>query len=242
MCAFFSYSLQKSGSTGNKHNRHVPPQNQLSYSSQSVNDNEDLFLKPSHRGSKKMSVGSKQSEDLLHHHHSPTDNTHRTSSLVQSPSETFGTIFQPISHTHTSPHNRSLPNSVINSTAMGFMGSSSGPERLFSASRLLNQRVNNISSPKTEVAPEFTNMIKGSNDAADSDGSEHSQLSNASKISSLSGQSEFLKGANNLNMNGGGNKKLSNLTQSDGNRYTTVVTNASTTTTTTQAWVMQKKC
>ena len=126
---------------------------------------------------------------------------------------------------------------VFNST------SSSRPERLYSGSHLLNQRVNAISSPKVEMEPEFTNLVKhkkesnSRNDgAADSDGgaSENSQLSNASKLSSTSlksAQSEFTKGANNIINN---NKKgISGLTQSDTNRYTTVATNASTTTTTT---------
>ena len=169
---------------------------------------------------------------------------HRASSLVQSPSETFGTIFQPISHTHTSPHNRSLPNSVLNGT------STSRPERLYSASRLVNQRVN---GPRVDAPqPEFTNLVKkeatikvsnnnnnNANNEADSDGggSENSQLSNASKLSSTSlksAQSEFNKGAINLSAR----KGLSGLAQSDANRYTTVATSAANATTTTTTTLM----
>jgi len=231
----------------NSKNKNIPPQNVLSTSSQSVNDNEDLFLKSnrntSNNASPHKSLNNYSNSNNNNNINAPDNNNQRTSSLVQSPSETFGTIFQPISHTHTSPHNRSLPNSVINSTGFNSV-SSSRPERLYSASRLVNQRVNAVGSPKVEMEPEFTNLVKNKKEfnsrndgAADSDGggSENSQLSNASKLSSTSlksAQSEFTKGANNINNNN--NKKgLSNLTQSDANRFTTVATNALTTTTTT---------
>lgn len=85
---------------------------------------------------------------------------------------------------------------------------------------LLHNKINTISA--------HTNQRLGNGVEIDSDGSEHSQLSAASKLSSnsvLSAQSEFIKGAN--------NRKLSGLTTSDANRQTHVSKNAANTTTTT---------
>lgn len=103
---------------------------------------------------------------------------------------------------------------------------------------LPNSNVNNTSgaAPLTTTSPNAATAIPtrlGNGHDMDSDGSEHSQLSNNSKLSSnsvLSGQSEHLKGANKINT---ATKQVSSLTLSDGNRYTTVATNATSTTTTT---------
>ena len=98
---------QNANANNNNNNNNA---NNVKSSSQSVNDNDDLFLKSNRHISNKVPLKHKPHENINN-----TNSNHRTSSLVQSPSETFGTIFQPISHNHTSPHNRSLPNSVINS-------------------------------------------------------------------------------------------------------------------------------
>lgn len=81
-------------------------------------------------------------------------------------------------------------------------------EKLFSA-RHLNQRLlgNNLNNPVNQSSNNRNGF------EFDSDGSEHSQFSNGSKLSSTSvksAQSELLKGANNLQQNRQKNQKLLN--------------------------------
>jgi hypothetical protein len=215
----------------------------LSSSAQAVHDEDDLYLKSSNKAH--QHVNSNHSGANTH-----SQAPNRASNVSPSPSETFGTSFQPLSN--TSQLNRSMPNSVVNNIGGGggvsgsaSMGGSGNPEKLFSA-RLLNQRtgINMSKNMQQNIPPEpmFGNahppaqiihhpqaakLANGGIDTADSDGSENSQQSK----SSASGQSEFLKGANTNNNNK--NKTISGLTASDGNRFTTVATNPATSATTT---------
>lgn len=182
-----------------------------------------------------------------------TSNKQTTRSpMVTSPSQTFGMSFQPLA-------NRSVPNTSVTN-----LPGSTRPEKLFST-RHLNQKTQNVilNSAKQQSANDLSNQKPTTNQTGantghsnrmangidiDSDGgSEHSQLSNGSKLSStsvISAQSELIKGANNTTLTNTNkrhiNNNLSNLTTSDGKRLTTVSTNATNSTTTTTTTVLNQ--
>jgi hypothetical protein len=206
----------------NNANKGKMASNHLNSKSSQEEGEEDLYLKGNVNNSNNLKSQNMSPPPLNRN----INNLHNE--LTHSPSQTFGSAFN---------------------AGLNYNQRQTGPEKLYSP-KMMNQRSNNATKAAlNDETPLYNSanttgavskkITNGVNEMDSDAGSEHSQLSNASKLSSpsvLSAQSELTKGAN-TNMNNkassGASKAISGLTMSDGNRVTTVATNSNNNTTTT---------
>ena len=224
----------------------------------SISQDEDLYIKgsPMNINNNQKSNNTSMSPPPIRPNNNHSNNP-MVGEMIQSPSQTFGSSAYNNNTNNTSMlpprlsggpeklfstrllNQKSAANTIITNNTSTQNINNSNEMPLYTSSSLGPNNKDNlqqsISSPP--ISTQVNHHKKFPNDV-DSDGSEHSQLSNTSKLSSnsvISAQSELnnnFKGANNKNSNTNTNKMISGLTVSDGNRYvTSVATNANNNTT-----------